>query len=115
MSADLRETIRSSQRRLAWYADFVAEDGIASPKMYASARVKDDPAQTAEQAGEHLGIERDKPLPGSDRVAELAATMEEDGVLVARNSIVGNTTSRKLSVGESRGFTIEDDGYVLCL
>lgn len=52
-------------------------------------------------------------LPGSDNVAELAAAMEEDGILVARNSIAGNTTSRRLSVGEFRGFTIEDGGYVL--
>ena len=113
VSVDLRETIRSSQNRLAWYADFADAEGIASPTMYASATVEHDPAETAERIRELLGIERGKPLPGSDKVAELAAAMEEDGILVARNSIVGNTTSRKLSVGEFRGFTIEDGGYVL--
>ncbi|MDL0403686.1 ImmA/IrrE family metallo-endopeptidase [Corynebacterium lehmanniae] len=113
VSADLRETIRSSQSRLAWYADFAAEEGIAPPTMYASATVEHDPGETAERTRELLGIERGKPLPGSDNVAELAAAMEEDGILVARNSIVGNTTSRRLSVGEFRGFTIEDGGYVL--
>lgn len=113
VSADLRETIRSSQNRLAWYADFAAEEGIAPPTMYASATIEQHPAETAERTRELLGIERGKPLPGSDKVAELAAAMEEDGILVARNSIVGNTTSRGLSVGEFRGFTIEDGGYVL--
>ena len=29
VSADLRETIRSSQNRLAWYADFAAEEGLS--------------------------------------------------------------------------------------
>ena len=81
--------------------------------MYASATIEQHPAETAERTRELLGIERGKPLPGSDNVAELAAAMEEDGILVARNSIVGNTTSRRLSVGEFRGFTIEDGGYVL--
>lgn len=113
VSADLRETIRSSQSRLAWYADFAAEEGIAPPTMYASATVEHDPGETAERTRELLGIERGKPLPGSDNVAELAAAMEEDGILVARNSIVGNTTSRRLSVGEFRGFTIEEGSYVL--
>ena len=113
VSADLREAIRSSQNRLAWYADFAAEEGIAPPKLYASATIEQDPAETAERTREHLGVERGKPLSGSDKVAELAAAMEENGILVARNSIVGNATSRRLSVGEFRGFTIEDDGYVL--
>ena len=113
VSADLRETIRSSQNRLAWYADFAAEEGIAPPTMYASATIEQDSAETAERTRELLGIERGKPLPGSDNVAELAAAMEEDGILVARNSIVGNTTSRRLSVGEFRGFTIEEGSYVL--
>ena len=113
VSADLRETIRSSQNRLAWYADFAAEEGSAPPTMYASATIEQDPAETAERTRELLGIERGKPLPGSDNVAELAAAMEEDGILVARNSIVGNTTSRRLSVGEFRGFTIEEGSYVL--
>ena len=115
VSADLRETIRSSQNRLAWYADFAAEEGIAPPTMYASATIEQDSAETAERTRELLGIERGKPLPGSDNVAELAAAMEEDGILVARNSIVGNTTSRRLSVGEFRGFTIEEGSYVLVL
>ncbi|WCZ39957.1 hypothetical protein CJEDD_11955 [Corynebacterium jeddahense] len=113
VSADLRETIRSSQSRLAWYAEFAAQEDIAPPTMYASATVEHDPAETAERARELLGIEKGKPLPGSDKVSELAAAMEDDGILVARNSIVGNTTSRRLSVGEFRGFTIEDGGYVL--
>ena len=39
--------------------------------------------------------------------------MEDDGILVSRNSVVGNSTARRLDVGEFRGFTIEDDGYVL--
>ena len=113
VSADLRETIRSSQNRLAWYADFAAEEGIASPTMYASATVEDDPAETAGRTRQLLGIEKGKPLPGGDKVTELAAAMEDDGILVARNSIVGNSTARRLDVGEFRGFTIEDDGYVL--
>lgn len=113
VSADLREAIRSSQNRLAWYADFAAEEGIAPPKLYASATIEQDAAERAERTRELLGIEGGKPLPGSDNVAELAAAMEEDGILVARNSIVGNTTSRRLSVGEFRGFTIEEGSYVL--
>ena len=113
VSADLRETIRSSQIRLAWYSDFAAEEGIASPTMYASATVEHDPAETAGRTRQLLGIEKGKPLPGGDKVTELAAAMEDDGILVARNSIVGNSTARRLDVGEFRGFTIEDDGYVL--
>ncbi|MGV0373531.1 ImmA/IrrE family metallo-endopeptidase [Corynebacterium pilbarense] len=113
VSADLRETIRSSQSRLAWYADFAAEEGNAPPTMYASATVEHDPGETAERTRQLLGIEKGKPLPGGDKVTELAAAMEDDGILVARNSIVGNSTARRLDVGEFRGFTIEDDGYVL--
>ena len=61
VSANLRETIRSSQSRLAWYADFAAEEGIAPPKMYASATIEQDPAETAERTRELLGIERGTP------------------------------------------------------
>lgn len=113
VSADLRETIHANQNRLAWYSDFAADEGIDPPKMFASAAIEDSPAETAKRIRRLLGIETGRALPGSDKVGELAAAVEEGGILVARNSVVGNSTARKLKVSEFRGFTIEDGGYVL--
>ncbi|QRO83869.1 ImmA/IrrE family metallo-endopeptidase [Corynebacterium glucuronolyticum] len=39
--------------------------------------------------------------------------MEEHGLLVMRNSIVGNSTRRKLKVSEFRGFTLRQGEYAL--
>lgn len=112
-SPGLRETIFANQNRLAWYASYADEEGIDPPEPYSSKTPEEGPAQAAARARLALGLAEFKPVPGRDKVAELSGRMEEAGILVARNSIVGNSTRRKLDVNEFRGFTLADDGYAL--
>lgn len=60
-----------------------------------------------------FGWEQSLGLKTSDKVGYLAQSMENDGILVSKNSVVGNATRRPLNVEEFRGFTIIEKGYAL--
>ncbi|OHO34705.1 hypothetical protein HMPREF2690_03130 [Corynebacterium sp. HMSC034E11] len=113
MSPDLQEVVLKSQQRLAWYSDYAKDEGIEPPVFFASASSSQRPQDVALSIREHLGFDAEAPFPGADKVRALVLSMEEAGVLVARNSIVESSTKRRLSVDEFRGFTIEDDGFCL--
>lgn len=111
MSPDLQEVVLKAQQRLAWYSDYAKDEGIEPPVFFASASSSQRPQGVALSIREHLGFDAEAPFPGADKVRALVLSMEEAGVLVARNSIVESSTKRRLSVDEFRGFTIEDDGF----
>lgn len=112
-SPNLQDTIFANQNRLGWYSEFAAEEGIEPPSLFGSIPEGTSARAAAQSVRCELGLKESSPLPGGDKVRELAALMEGNGILVARNSIVGNSTRRPLNVEEFRGFTIEDDGFVL--
>lgn len=112
MSPDLREVVLKSQQRLAWYAEYSKAEGLAAPRLLASANLDDDPALVAKETRKDMGF-GESSIGGPDRVRNVVQAMEEAGILVSRNSVVESSTKRKLDVKEFRGFTIEDDGYCL--
>lgn len=113
MSSDLEETLRANQDRLAWYSEFAIEEGVDPPEIFGSVAPNTPAALAASEIREKLGLDTSGPVPGPDRVRELAILIERSGVLVARNSIVKDSTRRPLSVEEFRGFTIADEGFAL--
>lgn len=113
MSPDLQEVIRSAEGRLAWYVEYAAEVGIPGPSILRLTQEKVTPSAAAHQTRLALGFDADSAIPGREKVGALVNRMEESGILVSRNSIVGNSTRRPLDVDEFRGFTLINGVYCL--
>lgn len=113
ISPDLRDVINESSRRLSWYTEYAAEVGIDAPRLLGSAKLSESPEQAAEIAATNLEWSAGTRKSGREAVAILAESIEDAGVLVMRNSIVGNNAHRPLSIEEFRGFTLVEDGFPL--
>src|SRR5207253_2833883 len=71
----------------------------------------DDPIQAAKKIRDSVGFS--SKVRAQAKTWERALTVqieliEETGILVMRNGVVGNNTHRKLSVEEFRGFALSD-------
>ena len=111
-SPDLLETVYLMQRRQAWMHDdlveeqsdplgFVAAYGLDSPPQRVAAAMRDalhlsDGWAAAEGTW-------------SDALRRLRDRIEDAGVLVVFNGIVGNNTRRKLDPDEFQGFALVDE------
>jgi len=111
-SPDLLETIQSMQRRQAWMREFVLEEGQTPLPFVRSARVGEQPTVVAQTIRDALGFAGDwasRERTWTDALRRLREAMEQVGILVVTNGIVGNNTHRKLDPGEFRGFVLVDE------
>lgn len=111
-SADLLETIYICQRRQDWFRSFAQENGLEPLSFVGSVSLKDEAATVASEMRENFELDPVEPLEGRDsREARRSLTekIEDAGVLVMVNGIVGADTHRKLQVEEFRGFALGDD------
>ncbi|WP_158726524.1 ImmA/IrrE family metallo-endopeptidase [Tomitella fengzijianii] len=110
-SSDLLDTIYQCQERQDWFRDFATESGLEAPDFVGSAttttivtevdaRMRRTLAfEVADRAGLHG--------PGA-AMRRLIDAVEDAGVLVMVNGIVGGNTTRTLNPEEFRGFTLAD-------
>jgi len=111
-SPDLLETIQIMQRRQAWLREFLIEQGQDRLPPVKSARPDEAPASLANRIRRALDLD-----PGwaagqrtwTDALLFLRKAIEDAGILVVVNSIVGNNTHRKLDPAEFRGFVLVDE------
>lgn len=113
IGADLREVIQTAEQRLGWYAEYASDIGMEPPKILGIVPSSMPPEKAAEVVRELLGWDSTGHPQGADKVVDLVNRMEEHGLLVMRNSIVGNSTRRRLDVHEFRGFTLREGPYAL--
>jgi len=112
VSPDLLETVHTMQRRQAWMREYLIEQGLESLPFVRSASLTDDPAGVARQIRDTLWLGTAWAAEQSTWTAALRALqnkMEEAGILVVVNGVVGNNTRRKLDVEEFRGFILVDE------
>lgn len=114
-SVNLLDTIYGMQRRQSWFRDYLIEIGAAPlPFTQRDARRESVPAVAASMR-ELLQAEKDQGIaePFADKEAAMRGLLksvgDETGVLVVRNGVVGNNTSRPLDVKEFRGFALYDE------
>lgn len=113
VGANLREVIQTAEQRLSWYTEYAAEAGIEPPAILGIVPTSFTPDQAAEAIRKELGWDPTGYPKGQDKVADLVNRMEDCGLLVMRNSIVGNATNRRLDVHEFRGFTLRNQAFAL--
>lgn len=110
-SVDLLDTIYLCQRRQDWYRDFAQDCGIGRPEFVGSMDVEDSPKTVAAEIRDLLDFEledRRSMSSWTDALRRLIARIEEIGVLVMVNGIVGANTHRRLDPEEFRGFALSD-------
>lgn len=111
-SPDLLDTMQMMQRRQAWMREFLIEEGRDPLPFVASARVEEQRATVAERMRAALGLEADWASghrTWKDALRTLREAIDDAGILVVVNGVVGNNTHRKLDPREFRGFVLVDE------
>jgi Zn-dependent peptidase ImmA (M78 family) len=111
-SPNLLDTVQMMQRRQAWMRDFLIEQGQPRLAFVGAAEPTEDPVLVADEIRRVLGTGEDwaaQQRTWTDALRALRLAVEEAGILVVINGIVGNNTHRKLDPGEFRGFVLADE------
>jgi len=111
-SPDLLETIQMMQRRQTWMRDFLTDQGQREMPFVKSARLDETPTSVANRIRRTLAFDSGwaaKQRTWTDALSALREGIEDAGILVAVNSIVGNNTHRTLDPDEFRGFVLSDE------
>ena len=108
-SADLLETIYQCQQRQTWYEDYARANGHSPLSFVGSAKLSNSPVQVAGLIRQHLHFEiecRVNLRTWEEGLRHFASLIEDAGIMVMVNGIVGCNTSRKLDPEEFRGFAL---------
>lgn len=113
LSNDFLDVYKDIEHKQSWYRDYLIR--IDAPKLEFVAKyraIKDTPEKRiAEDIRTTLGIENiaDSLKSAEDYYSAIVRSCEDAGILVFKNSVVVNSTKRKLSSEEFRGFVISDE------
>lgn len=111
-SSELIDTIQTMQRRQVWMREYLIAEGHERLPFVASKTAEVDSVTIARNIRETLGIDEHwaSVLPNwTDALRAIIRKVEEAGIMVMSNGIVGNNTTRKLDPEEFRGFVLVDD------
>lgn len=110
-SVDLLDTIYLCQRRQNWYHDYASDNEAERLKSVGSATLDAPPTQVALDIAGRLdfGAEERQAFPDKGEARRgLIDRIENIGVLVMVNGVVGADTHRRLDPAEFRGFALFD-------
>ena len=111
-SPELIETIQTMQQRQAWLREDLVEQGQEMLEFVRSARLGSPAASVANAMRRELRLDvgwAARYRTWTDALRALRETMEEAGILVVVNGVVGNNTHRALDPDEFRGFVLADE------
>jgi Zn-dependent peptidase ImmA (M78 family) len=100
------------QQRQDWLHEFLVDQGIEALKFVRSVRPDEPPALVGQRIREALHLDlgwATQQTSWTEALNVLRDVMEDAGILVVVNGIVGNNTHRKLNTEEFRGFVIVDE------
>jgi Zn-dependent peptidase ImmA (M78 family)/transcriptional regulator with XRE-family HTH domain len=112
LGADFLAVYHDAKAKQAWYREHLIHIGAQPRGFVGSCTVRDDVVAVAARMRDVLGITpawRRGTGNWEGMFRGLVAKTETAGVLVLRNSVVGNNTHRPLSVNQFRGFALSDD------
>ncbi|MDG6774156.1 XRE family transcriptional regulator [Thiomicrorhabdus sp. ZW0627] len=109
ISLELRDTIQTCLTRVQWYKEYLNEQGVDENPYVGRAQGIKDARSIVKDMKTSLGLPI-RPLRGNaeNYLRDLTRAIENIGILVMSNGVVGNNTHRPLSVEEFRGFAISD-------
>lgn len=110
-SADLLDTIYICQARQDWYRDYARDQGVPDLPFVGSATVDTPVVQAAQMIRSEIDFnltDRATFANSEEALRQLIDRIEDIGVLVMVNGIVGGDTHRALAPEEFRGFALSD-------
>ena len=110
-SAGLVETVLHMQQRQAWMREYLSDVGWRPLPFVGSAAGKSTSA-VAKDIRDRIGLPTGwaSKLPTwTDALARLRTLVENSGILIVSNGVVGNNTNWKLDPSEFRGFVLVDE------
>ncbi|MHC4119122.1 MAG: ImmA/IrrE family metallo-endopeptidase [Planctomycetota bacterium] len=111
-SPNLLDTIQAMQSRREWMREFLLEEGQEPLSFIGSVRLKRHPAKVAMEMRDFLFLSdgwADRVPTWADALRLLRKAIEDAGVMIVINGVVGNNTHRPLDVAEFRGFALVDE------
>jgi transcriptional regulator with XRE-family HTH domain len=112
LGPDFYEIYQDAVAKQNWYRDYLFQQGPVGPLRFVGSRtINDEPATVAADMRHVLEVTiewRRRCENWEAMFRGFVTKTESAGVLVLRNSIVGNNTHRPLSVNEFRGFALSD-------
>lgn len=111
-SPDLIKTVQIIERRQDWIREYLIEDGADPLKFVGSAGQEDSYVETAGKIRKELGVTREWAAncrSWKDALKKLREKIEDVGIFVNVNGIVGANTHRPLDPQDFRGFVLVDD------
>ncbi|MHB8632553.1 MAG: ImmA/IrrE family metallo-endopeptidase [Thermoplasmatota archaeon] len=110
-SPDLLETVYASQRRQEWYREYARIRGHEKLSFIGAGTLKEAPSSVAAKMRAQLGFrlaDQLKAKSWEDALRAFIARLDEGGVLVMVNGVVGTNSQRPLDILEFRGFSMAD-------
>lgn len=111
-SPDLLETIHTMQQRQDWLRDYLFDQGAEALAFVRSVRLSEPPTSVGQRIRESLHLDigwASQQTSWTEALLVLREAMENAGISVVVNGVVGNNTHRKLDTEEFRGFVLVDD------
>ncbi|MDC3411861.1 ImmA/IrrE family metallo-endopeptidase [Aquibacillus sp. 3ASR75-11] len=110
-SPELIDTLHTMEQRQEWMRDYLLDLGQLEKDFVGSVNVSENAIQVAKKMREKLSLDKGWASECStweEALRLLRKKIEDIGILVIVNGIVGNNTHRKLDVNEFRGFVLVD-------
>jgi Zn-dependent peptidase ImmA (M78 family) len=106
------DTVNNLQLRQDWLEDYLQENEIDTCKFIRSVTLKTPIGETVSKLRTMLGLQPRWAfglIRTEAAVSKMTEALEEAGIFVAYNGVVGNNTHRPISVSECRGFALVND------
>lgn len=111
-SPNLLDTIYTMQSRREWMREFLLEEGQKPLSFIKSATLRTNPAKVAMAMRNILSLSGDwakRVRTWTEALKLLREAIEDAGVMIVINGVVGNNSYRPLDVAEFRGFALVDE------
>jgi Zn-dependent peptidase ImmA (M78 family) len=111
-SPNLLDTVYTMQRRQAWMRDDLIDEGFDPLPFVGSVKRGERATAVARVIRELLGFDEQWAeccKNWSESLSTLRQAIDDIGILVFSNGVVGNNNNRKLDVTEFRGFVLIDE------
>lgn len=114
LSKDFIDVLKDIERKVSWYKEFLIESGNEKPLKFVNKfpyssdlsyyKVAQDISETIDFSIKSGSVK----ISRISYYKELSARFENIGILIFKNSVVGNNNTRKLNAEEFRGFALID-------
>jgi Zn-dependent peptidase ImmA (M78 family)/DNA-binding XRE family transcriptional regulator len=111
ISPNLQEVLDDALRKRDWYAEWRKEEGLGTMEFVGKFSIQSQPEAIIKDMRQVLEISPDFAAhlkSWDEHLRFLVQKVEAGGILVLQSGIVGNNTTRRLSLAEFRGFTLAD-------